>query len=890
MQYILSTIFFLILTPLVAQNDMDTIKINYSANGIGMSKIFSELEAEYGIRFSYATSSILDQPIEVDFKDESIDEVLDFLLNDQNMEYKVVSNNILIRKGDDYSEHKSDEYFESIHLKGRVLQPGKFEGGLELATIAISNTPIGTYTDEDGRFDLEIPGQYLSEQLVFHALGYEDQVFKIEELKDSYVMVAMQTGGFSIEEITIVNREKPIRLDQNNNSIGINSTQLNSTTSGIVGTDFSRQLQLLPGISAQDDTSSEIKIRGSSGDATMIILDGMPIYHSSHYYGIFSNINTSFVDSANIYKNNYPLQYDGKIGGVVELFSNKKQIDQASVNLDVNLLVASVDAMVPISSRTVISVAGRTTLDDISNSQFNTFAPESSLEDIVDDFRDSKKNKSTDPKFKFYDLNAKLQQRLRSNDMLSIQFFKSNDDLSNRYERKIEDSQQDRLELLANEQAHWDNTALGMDYEMNITSTLQWNTCIHHTRYDNEMTNDYRIEAMSKGGMQGPPLMNKISEVRSKQVNRLTDTGIDSHLSKRHGNHIFKLGISAIQHDLLYKIEENKNDQLEGGKLFFETGLYAGYQGHLFSKLNINTGLRASHFDSNRGSYLSPRISLNYALNKHINIKSSYGYYQQVVRQFRYEYRGEPMALWVSAGQNNIPVLKSHSVMSGATFKFDAISIDVELYRKDMEGMLEYAVLDPGNGSADTNISRDYNLFKGDGKSKGIDILVSSGYKNYDTYLSYSLSKSDQRFDAIAKNEYFATEDDRRHQLKWINTYRTGKILWGINGIYISGRRYTDIENLGEAGNITESQPDQRFKRLPAYERLDISATFDLNISKFKSSLSLAVFNLVNNGNVKYVQSVSTAIEQNQTPINTVIGSDSNLLGRTINLTLKVGI
>ena len=890
MHYILSTIFFLILTPLVAQSDMDTIKINYSANGLGMSEIFEELEVEYGIRFSYATSSILNQPIAVDFKDESIDEVLDFLLNDQNMEYKIVSNNILIRKGDDYSEAKNNEYLESIHLQGRVLQPGKFEGGLELATIAISNTPIGTYTDEAGRFDLEIPAQYLSEDLVFHALGYDDQVFKIEELKDSYVMVAMQTGGFSIEEITIINREKPIRLDLNNNSIGINSTQLNNTTSGIVGNDFSKQLQLLPGISSHDDTSSEIKIRGSSGDATMIILDGMPIYHSSHYYGIFSNINTAFIDSVNIYKNNYPLQYDGKVGGVVELFSNKKQIDKTSVNLDVNLLTASLDASIPLTSNTLMFIAGRTTIDDISNSQFNTFAPENSIEDFVDDFRDSKKNKSTDPKFQFYDLNAKLQQRLRGKDFLSIQFFKSNDDLSNRYERRIEDSQQDRLELFANEQAHWDNTAIGMDYEMNLSSSLQWNTRLHHTRYDNEITNDYRIESMSKGGMQGPPMMNNSSEVRSKQANRLIDTGIDSHLSKRHGNHNFKFGVSAIQHDLLYKIEENKNDQLQGGKLLFETGIYTGYQGRLFSKLNINTGLRVSHFDSNRGSYVSPRTSINYTLNKHINLKSSYGYYQQVVRQFQYEYRGEPLALWVSAGQNKIPVLKSHSIMSGVSFKFEAVSIDVELYRKDMEGMLEYAVLDPGNGSADPNQSRDYNLFEGDGMSKGIDVLISSGYKNYDTYLSYSLSKSDQRFDAIAMNQYFATEDDRRHQLKWINTYRTGKILWGFNSIYISGRRYTDIENLGAAGNITESQPDQRFKRLPAYERVDISATYDLKISRLKSSLSLSIFNVLNNENVKYVQNVSTSIEQNQIPINTVIGSDSNLLGRTINLSLKLGI
>ncbi len=890
MKYTLCLIFFLMHLFLFGQTEIDNIKINYNAHGLDLAEIFSELENQYGIRFSYATTAILDQPLEVEFKNKTIDDVLDYLLNDQNMEYKIVSNNILIRKTESYSEKENDEYLESIHLKGKVLQPGKTEEGLELATIAISNTPIGTYTDENGNFDLEIPAQYLSEELIFHALGYEDHVYKIAELEDNYVMIAMKTGGFSIDEIKIVNREKPIRIDSNNNSIGINSNQLNTTTSGLGGKDFAKQIQLLPGISAQDDTSAEIKIRGTSGDATMIILDGLPIYHTNHYYGIFSNINTSFIDSANIYKNNYPIQYDGKIGGVIELFSNNKQLKQTNANAEINLLTASVDAEIPLSNSTIISIAGRTTLDDISNSQFNTFAPENTVEDIVQDFKDSRKNKSTDPKFKFFDINAKLQQKLRTNDLISIQFFKSNDDLSNRYNRRIEDSQQDKVELLANEQAHWDNTAIGLNYQMNLSSNLQWNTCFHYTRYDNEMTNDYQVETTSKGNMQNPMMMIDSSQVRSKQANRLTDTGIDSHVAKRFGDHKLKIGLSAIRHNLFYKIEENKKDQLQGGKLFYESGLYGGYQGKIFSKLHINAGLRASYFDSNRGSYLSPRISFNYKLDNHINLKSSYGYYQQVIRQFQYEYRGEPMALWVSAGQNNIPVLKSHSLMSGITFKYDAISIDIELYRKDLEGMLEYAVLTPGNGSASPNEIRDYRLFKGDGISKGIDILISSGYKKYDTFLSYSLSKSDQRFEAIAKNQYFAAEDDRRHQLKWINSYRTGKILWGLNGIYISGRRYTDIESLGADGNITESQPEQRFRRLPAYERIDISATFDFNISKLHSSLSLSLFNVLNNENVKYVQSVTTAIEQNQIPVNTVIGNDSNLLSRTINLSFKLGI
>ncbi len=889
MKYIFSLFFLLLFTTLVAQSDMDNIKVNYQASGLSLSEVFSELEAEYGIRFSYATSAILEEPIEVTFKDESIDDVLDYLLSNQQMEYKIMSNNILVRKADAYQETNTENYNKSLHLRGRVTQPGQSNNGLELATIAISNTSLGTYTDDQGRFDIEIPAQHISENLIFHALGYEDIIYKIDELQDSYVMVAMKSGGFSIDEVTIVNRQKPIKVNQINNSIGLNQNQLNDKTSGVVGSDLSRQLQLLPGISAHDDASAKIKIRGSNSDETMIIIDGLPIYHSSHYYGIFSGVNTSFIDSINIYKNNYPLQYDGKTGGVVELYSSDRQAQKAKGNIEVNLLTVSADATIPLSKKTMIVVAGRSTIGNVSNSQFNTFAPESAEPETVDNFRDPKMNQSTDPQFSFYDINAKLQTRFRQKDVLSIQFYKSTDRLSNIYDRKLEDSQKDRIELMANEQAYWDNTAMGIDYKMKISASTHWNTGLYYSRYDNEITNDYRIDAMPKGNMQGPPPMSNISEVRSKQNNNLTETGVDSHLSHTIGSQTFQIGLSATQHDLHYKIEENRNIQFQGAKVFYESAIYTGYKGQLTDKLFLNTGLRASYFDLNRGSYFSPRALLNYSITDRISTKVSYGYYQQLVRQFHYEYRGEPMEIWVSAGQNDIPVLKSHNMMIGGTARFGGFTIDVEAYHKQMEGKVEYAVLNPGNGSANTNQARDYQLFKGDGISLGIDVLLSTGYKKYDTYLSYSLSKSTQRFDEIARNKYFPTEDDRRHQLKWINTFKTGNITWGANTVYISGRRYTDIQTLGEQGNITQSNPDQRFTRLPANQRIDLSATFDFNVSKLNSSISIALFNALNNQNVKYVQSVTTTIEQNQAPLNTVIGSDSSLLGRTINLSWRIG-
>ena len=885
MKYFFSFCMSFIVTILVAQVDVDTIKVNYKANGLSLEEVFSELESEYGVRFSYATSSVLNQEVELDFEDESMDHVMDLLLDQLDMEYKIMSDNILIRKSADYKVVDNVPYQSGFHVKGKVTEPGSRKG-LELATIAISNTSLGTYSDEHGRFDIEIPAEHISEELIFHALGYEDRRYKISELKDSYVMVALENGGFSIDEITIVNRKKPIVINALNNNTSLTETQLNNNTSGLAGNDISRQLQLLPGISASDDTSAEIKIRGSNSDETMIILDGIPIYHSSHYFGIFSGINASFIDSLNVYKNNYPLQYDGKTGGIVEFFSNTKPVEKLTGSVSLNLLTASTDITIPLSKSTSLQVAGRTTIKNVSNSQFNTFAPQSEVSEVVNDFKDPRENKASNPQFNFYDINATLLTKIRNKDMLKFHFFKSGDALSNLYKTRLENNQNDRLELLANEAGQWNNIAFGVNYHVQLAKSFEWKTRMYYTKFENELTNDYRIEKSPKGGMQDPAI--EINELRLKQANGVNDAEIQTEFIYSKGEHDFQVGLSATQHDLRYKIEENKKDQLDGGKLFYESSIYAGYNGKFTDKLYANVGLRGSYFDINKGNYLSPRVLLNYQWSENISSKASYGYYQQVIRQFHYEYRGEPRALWVSAGQNSIPVLKSHKTMIGLVARIGEVLLDIEMYQKNMDGMIEYSVINPGDGAQDPNQIRDYRLFKGDGLSRGIDVLLSTGIGSYDTYLSYSLSKSVQRFKAIAQNRFYPTEDDRRHQLKWVNTLVTGKFTWGANLIYVSGRRYTDIVNVGPQGSITDFDPEFRFKRLPAYQRLDLSATYSFKVAKLNSNLSLAMLNTFNRQNVKYVQSVSTVIEQNETPINTVIGTESNLLGRTLNVTLDV--
>ena len=871
----------------VSAQEVPEVMVSYSKRDASLDEIFKDLEIQYGIRFSYATSSIEDKKMDVDFRDMTIDEVMIYLLSDASMEYKIVENNILVKKSDGFQIEENERYKSSLHINGKVTNTSAGEN-LEFATISISNSPIGTYTDEEGNFDIEIPAQYSSENIVIHYIGYEDEVFKIDELEDHFLMIAMDNDMVSIDEIVIVNREKPVRLGNKNNSLQLSSGQIQSTTSGVMGSDLSRQIQLLPGIAAHDDNSAEIKIRGSNGDETLMVLDGMPIYNADHYYGIFSGINTAFVDSVNIYKNTYPLHYGGRTAGLVELFSERKQPLSTSMNLNLDLLTASANGKVPVSENSHIAFAGRSTLKEVNNQQFNTVTRASQLDPIIQSFGQRIDDRRNDPDFTFYDVNLRYQYQNEKNDQFSINFFRSNDVVENRYKISIKDNKKNELNLMAIDDQTWSNTAASVLWSKGISRSSRLHTTAFFTNYSNEEINDLKLDKKNKNG---GPLMNLplMADLGAKQTNNISDVGLDTYLDVNTGKGLFKVGLMSTFHDIRYKFDDNLREKLKGDDEFFEMAAYTGYDMSLWGNLNLSTGLRATYFSNLETMKFSPRVLLNYIVNDHLSLKSSFNIENQVVRQLYYEYRGVPTALWVTAGQNDIPILRSENYMVGTTIKLMPFALDVEVFRKDMKGQLEYLLPNPGDVSNNAEQMRDYRLFKGNGKARGIDIILSSGYKNYDTYLSYTLSKNEQQFKQINQNNFFASENDRRHQLKWVNTMTTGNFSWGLNAIYVSGRPYTDVRKVLPGSDITLLEPSTRLERLPAYHRIDISAAYNFNIGKYNASVSASVFNLMNTQNVQYIQSVTTQVNDEQKMENIIVGNESELLNRTINFGISIG-
>jgi hypothetical protein len=85
------------------------------------------------------------------------------------------------------------------------------------------------------------------------------------------------------------------------------------------GDDPVRAVQRLPGVAA-DGASAQARVRGSSREETIIVLNGQPLsdpFHVRNYQNLFSAIDARAVDSIEVFTGAIPVGYSSRFGGAI---------------------------------------------------------------------------------------------------------------------------------------------------------------------------------------------------------------------------------------------------------------------------------------------------------------------------------------------------------------------------------------------------------------------------------------------------------------------------------------------------------------------------------------------------------------------------------------------
>lgn len=790
---------------------------------------------------------------------------LDFVQNG-NASFLVRSSALDIKQAEEIILHINIE-------EGQGRQPVSF------ASVYDQSRQYFAFTDEQGDCFIKIPKSKKGEKLIIHSLAHHDKEFTVDT-EAPYQKISIFPDPVKVIPVTINTIKKKLSFSRQQGISLDNTIVEKMASSSVFHKDILRTLQMLPGISAINDNKSSVRIRGANEEATLLMIDNMPVYKADHFYGIFGAFNSWYVKKITLYKNNLPVEFGGRTSGMVKLESDSFNL-KLNLNLDINLLNSGIMADIPLGSKFNLKFSGRKTYTDLLNSGLYDLTQR---ENLASDNK-PKVFKSliiSKPKFDFYDLNARLLYKSGKH-QFDANIFRSADEFIDKYNISFKNKQLIINEELFKQVSNWENKTFGLNYNYTdqayevLVSAFRSN---YNSAY-NITSNLIRKETTG-------PVKDTVTILNT---NFIRDSGFKVRV-KTKSQYPILLGAEFVKHENALFIENDRNPIFEINKSGNETSLFAQASLGNKSGLYFEPALRSTFLSQIDKAYFLPQIYLSYALQNDILFKFSAGKQVQFIRLFDHENAlGQKQQFFALSNDRSIPVGIGMNYMAGMWKSAGPFTIDVEAYYRHLDGAIIHGTQTPGLRPAQPNPGQQsFRLFTGESRSYGADFSCAFEKPGFFSLFTYTLSKTENRFTEIFKNQYFPSSEDSRHQVKWVNTFSTGIFDFTASYIGASGRPYLDLSSITNPIERINLNVNDYLKNLPDYHRFDIGTYVRFKLAGLDSRIGVSVFNIFNRVNVKYRQFVFQLPQQGnpgQNPVNTILGSDISQLDRTFNLSFN---
>lgn len=918
-QLFLYLIFIIFLTtPLMAQTRLDSIQISdwYFGN---MDDVLTKISKQKGVIFKYDVAAAKKVKIDSPPFQRSLESFIKYVVCDGNkLKYYINRNDgavYIINQWDKLGEnevgkqatYKNTVSRSNFRISGTVTDIGSRES-LPYVNVSVRGTKTHSTTNVDGYFTLlNVPNDTSS--IVFSYIGYKPKTVRLtSEFNPAKLNISLEPNTELLNEVVVMAEKQD--LLQTNDKVGmIKMTPLKMNTLPSLGEkDIFRTFQLMPGISAANENSSGLYVRGGTPDQSLVLYDGIPIYNVQHMFGFFSAFNSNAIKDIQLYKGGFDAKYGGRLSSLVEITGKEGNKNNFSTTAELSLMSANAFIETPIGKNITFLAAARrswqsplyniiykqaTNQTSASSSNNNSGMPQP-----PNGFRAANSTVATSY---FYDLNTKITYRPSTRDIISFSFYNGKDDVDNNFSPKSGGSGPPMmggggggfsgLNMTNTDLTNWGNTGTSLKWSRNWSDRLYTNALISYSDYfsnrdKNNSGSYYNSAGTSVAINRGFNENNELKDYSAK---------LDLEYKLTNNNFLY-LGFDHTQNEVKYSYIQNSTttilDQQTKGKI---TSLYLQDKFTYFNnKLEISPGIRATQYSITDKEYYEPRITASYKIDKQWKLKGSAGKYYQFAKKVTSEdiLQGN-REFWMLSDGKLMPVSSSKQIVGGFAYETKDYLFDVEAYYKKLIDISEYSIRvepqapTPGmSPESNTSVNYQNRFFTGNGYSKGIDFLLQKKYGNYTGWIGYTISETVHNFDAFGGYNYYAS-NDVTHEFKVVNSFKYRNWDFSANWIFASGKPYTSPE-----GIYKQTLPDGSVKyyfnasvkngnRLPDYHRLDIAATYNFKIAKtYPCTLNFSIFNLYNRSNVWY--RTYDVVESE------VVTTDVNYLGILPNLNFSI--
>ena len=730
---------------------------------------------------------------------------------------------------------------EKVTVSGTVYDNANNETLIGVS-IYFPELNAGTSTNEYGFYSLTIPkGTYKIQISYLGFTSITEQITLTDNVTKNY---KLNEEAESLGEIIIESDIEKLNVRTPQMSVNkLTSSTIKKIPVVLGEADIIKSLILLPGVTSAGEGASGFNVRGGAADQNLILLDEAIVFNSSHLFGFFSVFNPDVIKDVKLYKGGIPARFGGRLSSVLDIYQKEGNSKEFNLTGGIGLVSSRLLAEGPIEKeKSSFVVAGRA-------SYAHLFLP------LFDN----------DNKAYFYDLNSKINYRFndRNNVFLSTYFGKDvfgiNDSFVNDYGNTVLNL---RWNHLFSDKIFSNLSLIYSDYFYGLTLDFvgfEWDSGItnFNLKYDfkhylnEKFTLTYGINNIyikfnpgeiipnrADSGIQAEKLTDKYANEFAAYL--AAEQKINDKLTVQYGvrfSNFTRLGqdeinVYADNNPVIYNEEFKRYESAEaiGTESYSRSDVLASFQN------------------------FEPRLSLSYLINNDTSIKMSYNRMAQYLHLLSNTNSPTPLDVWAPSGQFIKPqLLDQYALGYFKSIKNGDYSLETEVFYKDIQNRIDY--INGANLVANNEIET--VILNGQARAYGLEVLLKKNEGDFKGWLAYTLSRSEQQTlgrtpnePGINSGEWYSTPFDKTHDISLNGSYELSK-KWTFNANFLFQTGQPTNYPVGQyeiSGLNVPIYDDNRRNadRLPAYHRLDISATLTPEKNKNRRWQSEWVFGIYN--------------------------------------------
>ena len=300
-------------------------KITVQTLNADVKNILIEIEKKSNVKFTYRPRLLRDfQPMSLDLVEAPLIDVLAQVFGSK-LGYDVIGRQIVLREIPHDDEDDVEEVITrnakaiAILVSGRVTD--ETDAPIPGVNVLVKGTTIGTTTDPDGRFRLEVDNE--NNVLVFSFIGYASQEVTVGSL--TTINVKMAPDIQSLQEVVVVGYGEQKKVTVTGAVVAVTGTDLQKSpaidlTNSIAGR--------MPGVIAvqtngepgQDGSTLNIRGLNTTGSSNaLVVIDGIPDRD-----GGIGRISSYDIESISILKDASSAIYGSRAANGVILVTTKR--------------------------------------------------------------------------------------------------------------------------------------------------------------------------------------------------------------------------------------------------------------------------------------------------------------------------------------------------------------------------------------------------------------------------------------------------------------------------------------------------------------------------------------------------------------------------------------